>query len=63
MDDSPLAALSGDKGWIPGIISKVNFQSDSSKLNLSSINLPMHKIFVFFVILDVLVINEEWKLG
>ena len=56
MDDSLLAALLDNKGWIPGIISKVYFQSDSSKLNLSSIYLPMHKIFVIFVIFDVLVI-------
>jgi hypothetical protein len=43
MDDSLVKiALLRTKVEFIGIISKVNFQSDSSKFNLASINLPQH---------------------
>ena len=48
-------ALSEDKGFICFEESlKYTLRSSSNHIKLASIYLPMHKIFVFFVILDVL---------
>ena len=61
MDDRLLAALSGDKGFVCFEESlKYTLRSSSNHIKLASIYLPMHKIFVFFVVLDVLVINEKF---